>query len=149
MTAQYPSSAMRIPEAPTTSDPQIEGLHGFSKELESILDAKREQNKRYEEFHIEWIDLQKKLHKKSDELRAQYADLIEQVHNLHHKLTRDHIKIDDYTSARESLDDQMDEVFENLGKVVVTLGMMYAESRAVAQGANPSDYSGKLDAVSI
>ncbi|KAJ4389948.1 hypothetical protein N0V93_007421 [Gnomoniopsis smithogilvyi] len=147
MVKMYPAEKMRIPEVRPRSGSQAEGPQGLSRELEDIIAAKQEQTKRYKEFHLEWTDLQSKLQKKSEELRAEYADLVEEVHSTHHKFIRSRMKKDDYNSARKNLAHQMDDVFETLGKIALTMGIMYAESRAVAQGANPTgDFGyGKLD----
>lgn len=149
MMIQYPPNTKGVAQALTWRNPQAENLEGFSKELDNIVDAKHKKTKRYEEFHVEWTDLQNQLLKKAGEMRAKYADLVEQVRDIHHKYTRDRIKKIDYTSARGALTDQMEDVFKGLEKVVLTLGTMYAESRAVAQGAHPTgDYDyGKLDVV--
>lgn len=148
---QYPPNTKGVAETRTQSDRQADNLEGFSQELDGIIDAKHEKTKRYEKFHVEWTELQKQLQQKAKELRVKYADLVEQVRSIHHKYTRDRIKKDDYTLARKALTDQMDGTFEDLGKIVITLGTMYAESRAVAQAANPTggfNY-GKLDVVCI
>lgn len=151
MTKMWPVEKMRIPEVRPRNGPQDEDSQGFSRELEDIIAAKQEQTKRYKAFHVEWTDLQTKLQKKAEELRAEYADLVEQVYSTHHKYIRNRMKKDDYNAARKTLADQMDEVFEKLGNIAFTMGTMYAVSRAVAQGANPTgdfDY-GKLDIVCI
>lgn len=156
MERMWPSEPLRAPDFGGPSDPlpeslRAQGIQGFSSELETILVAKYEKTKRYEEFHVEWTDLQTKLLKITKELRAEYSGLIEQVESLHHKHIRHRITKQDYTSARQPLTDQMDVLFERLGKFVFTLGTMYAVSRAVAQGANPTgDFNfGKLDIVCI
>lgn len=152
----WPSEPLRAPDLGGPSDPmpealQAQGIHGFSPELEDIVIAKYEKTKRYEEFHVEWTDLQTKLIELSKELRAEYDGLIEQIESVHHKHIRHRITKTEYTSARQPLTDQMDILFERLGKVVFTLGTMYAVSRAVAQGANPTGDSdfGKLKIVCI
>ncbi|KAJ4425137.1 hypothetical protein N0V82_000192 [Gnomoniopsis sp. IMI 355080] len=145
---RWPTEKMRIPpEIRPKGVPRVEGSQGFFPELEGIIAAKQEQTKHYKEFYVEWTDLQTKLHEKSEDLRTKYASLVEQVRGCHHKFVNHRMNKRDYNSARKTLADQMDDIFEKLGKIAITMGTMYAESRAVAQGANPTgdfDY-GKLD----
>lgn len=156
MERMWPSEPLRAPDLGGPSDPlpeslQAQGIQGFASELEVILLAKYEKTKRYGEFHGEWTDLEAKLLKVAKELCAEYAGLIEQVESAHHKHIRHRLTKTEYTAARLPLTDQMDILFERLGKFVFTLGTMYAVSRAVAQGANPTgDFDfGKLKIVCI
>lgn len=156
MERMWPSEPLRAPDFGGPSDPlpeslRAQGIEGFSSELETIIVAKYEKTKRYEEFHVEWTDLQTKLLKITKDLRAEYSSLIDQVESLHHKHIRHRITYLEYTSARQPLIDQVDVLFDRLGRFVFTLGTMYAVSRAVAQGVNPTvDFdSGKLNIVCI
>lgn len=156
MERMWPSEPLRAPDFGGPSDPlpeslQSQGIQGFNRELEAIIVAKHEKTMRYKEFHEEWTDLQTKLLKVSKELRAEYDGLIEQIESVHHKHVRHRITKQEYTSARLPLTDQVDILFERLGKLVFTLGTMYAVSRAVAQGACPTgDFDfGKLKIVCI
>lgn len=156
MERMWPSEPLRAPDFGGPSDPipealQAQGIQGFDRELEDIIVAKHEKTMRYKEFHVEWTDLQTKLLKVSKELRAEYDGLIEQIESAHHKHIHHRNTKTEYTSARQPLTDQMDILFERLGKFVFTLGTMYAVSRAVAQGACPTgDFDfGKLKIVCI
>lgn len=131
------------------SKSKSEDLKGFQPELDAMEEVRSLKTSRYEEFHIEWTDLQTQLKKKGDDLGAEYFRLVEDISCLHHDYIRDRINKDDYKVARKSLVEDMDCAFANIGMVVCTLGTMFSVARAVAQGVlSPGGFDhGKLDFV--
>lgn len=151
MKIEFPPHVEGVVETRNCSAAKPETVQGLEPELDAMMAAHALKTRRYEEFHVEWRGLQIQLTKKAEVLRAEYVRLVEAVERLHHLFIRNRITKDEYKPARRVLVQQMDAIFATLGKVVHTLGAMYAEARAVAQAISPPggfNY-GKLDVVRV
>lgn len=131
--------------------PSAEALTGLQPELDAMVDAKALQARRYEAFHVEWVEMQALLRARGEELRAEYARVYEDLCRVHHLFVRHRIDFDEYKPVREALIQQLDGIFQTVGMVANTTGALYAVGRAVAQGVLPPGgvVGVKLDTVCI
>lgn len=152
MEPRFPPVLKGIVETRLKSDQVVfERLEGFDDELDYITRSKRENTGKFEAWHKERSELEVALLHMAQELRKDHADQVESVYQAHHAHRHRRIPNSQYSSVKQHHVDEMEKLLSIIHKVAETIGILYAERGAVAQGVVPrhGDMYGKLDLVRI